>query len=70
VIVLSLVALFGPCFVLALGCVTSLHAFRRARHTALLVEAEHAGVRCHYSKRRDGRAVDVYNPGSVLIRIR
>ncbi len=61
-IVLSLAALFGLCFVMALGCIKSLHAFQRARHTALLADAERDGVRYHYPTRPCGRAVDVYYP--------
>lgn len=62
VIVLSLVALFGLCFVIALGCVKSVRVFRRAGHTTLLIEAERDGVRFHYPTRRCGRAIDVYHP--------
>jgi hypothetical protein len=65
-IVLSLAALFGLCFLVALGCVKSLHAFRRAAHAERLLAAEHAGVRYHYPRRRCGRAVDVYHPARHL----
>ena len=65
-IVVSLAVLLGLCFIIALGCVRSVHAFQRARHTALLVEAERDGVRYHYPTRRCGRNIDVYVPASTL----
>ena len=58
----SLAVLLGLCSIVAPGCARSVHAFHRARHTALPVEAERDGVRRRYPTRRCRRAVDVSSP--------